>query len=281
MAYRVEVVGALEHETGGQPSSGQSFLARWLLWITTPLILAALLAAWKAYVVLTDVSVLILPPPEQVAAATVRLLSSPFFYEHLSITLYETLVGFALGCLAGITFGVVLGKLRALERILSPFIVATQVIPKVAVVPLFILWFGFGPNSKIFMAALLSFFPLMQNTILGIRSIDRGHQDLMTVVQASRWQRLWLLEIPSSLPYVLTGIELAIVFAITGAVVGEYLGGDRGLGALAVITLAALRTDALFATVFILTVLGFLLYAVVAASRRFVIPWHESSGVSD
>ncbi|GIW10848.1 MAG: ABC transporter permease [Dehalococcoidia bacterium] len=281
MAYRVEVVGALEHETEGQPSSGQSFLARWLLWITTPLILAALLAAWKAYVVLMDVSVLILPPPEQVAAATVRLLSSPFFYEHLSITLYETLVGFALGCLAGITFGVVLGKLRALERILSPFIVATQVIPKVAVVPLFILWFGFGPNSKIFMAALLSFFPLMQNTILGIRSIDRGHQDLMTVVQASRWQRLWLLEIPSSLPYVLTGIELAIVFAITGAVVGEYLGGDRGLGALAVITLAALRTDALFATVFILTVLGFLLYAVVAASRRFVIPWHESSGVSD
>lgn len=236
------------------------------------------MAAWKLYTVLFDVGALILPPPEDVAAAMVGLLSQQFIYEHIWITLYETLLGFALGGAVGISLGVLLGKMRQLERLLSPFLVATQVVPKVAVVPLFILWFGFGPTSKVFMAAVISFFVMMQNTILGVRSIDPGHKDLMHVVQASRWKRIVSLDIPSSLPYVLTGVELGIVFAITGAVVGEYLGGDEGLGALAVIMLASLQTDQLFAVVILMTLLGFLLYIIVAGLRKFAIPWHESSG---
>jgi NitT/TauT family transport system permease protein len=249
-----------------------------LLWITTPAILALFLGAWKAYTVWFDVGPLLLPPPEKVGAALIDLLGQPLIYEAMRITLYETVVGFALAAAVGVALGIILGKARSLERVLSPFLVATQVVPKVAIVPLFLLWFGFGPTSKIFMAAIISFFVMMQNTILGIRSIDPGHRDLMRVIRAPWWKRVLSLDVPSSLPYVLTGVELGIVFAITGAVVGEYLGGDEGLGALAVIMLASLRTDLLFATVIIMTVLGFVLYAVVAGVRRFAIPWHESSG---
>lgn len=249
-----------------------------LLWVTTPLLLGLFLLAWKAYTVLFDVGALILPPPEAVGVALVELLQGRMIYEAMYFTLYETVVGFALAAVVGIVLGIVLGKMRRVERVLSPFLVATQVVPKVAIIPLFLLWFGFGTTSKVFMAAIISFFVMMQNTILGIRSIDPGHRDLMRVIGAPWWKRVISLDIPSSLPYVLTGVELGIVFAITGAVVGEYLGGDEGLGALAVVMLAGLRTDLLFATVIIMTLLGFALYAVVAGIRRFAIPWHESSG---
>jgi NitT/TauT family transport system permease protein len=251
---------------------------RWLLWVTTPLILVAIIGGWKLYTVLFGVSELILPPPEKVWTALVDLLGDSMIYEATYVTFYETIVGFAIAVVVGVALGIVLGKMRSVERVLSPFLVATQVVPKVAIVPLLLLWFGFGISSKIFMAAIISFFVMMQNTILGIRSIEAGHRDLMRVIQAPWWKRVLSLDIPSSLPAVLTGIELGIVFAITGAIVGEYLGGDEGLGALATVMLAALRTDQLFAVVIVMTVLGFLLYAVVAGIRRFAIPWHESSG---
>lgn len=249
-----------------------------MLWITTPLLLLVFIGVWKAYTVLFGVGELMLPPPETVGAALVELMQGSLIYEAIKITLYETLVGFALAAVVGVALGIILGKARKLERVLSPFLIATQVVPKVAIVPLFLLWFGFGTTSKIFMAAIIAFFVMMQNTILGIRSIEPGHRDLMRVIQAPWWKRVISLDIPSSLPYVLTGVELGIVFAITGAVVGEYLGGDEGLGALATMMLAGLRTDMLFAVVIVMTVLGFLLYAVTAAIRRFAIPWHESSG---
>ncbi|MBM9466482.1 ABC transporter permease [Nakamurella leprariae] len=249
-----------------------------LLWVTTPLLLLAFFGVWKLYTVLFDVSPLLLPPPEQVARALWDLLGQDYLYTALYFTLYETIVGFGLAAVVGIALGIILGRARVLERILSPFLVATQVVPKVAIVPLFLLWFGFGATSKIFMAAIIAFFVMMQNTILGIRSIDPGHRDLMRVIQAPWWKRVISLDVPSSMPYVLTGVELGIVFAITGAVVGEYLGGNDGLGALAVVMLSSLRTDLLFATVIVMTLLGFALYAIVAGIRRFAIPWHESSG---
>lgn len=254
------------------------FKMRGLLWITTPVILFVFIGLWKAYTVVSGVSPLVLPPPEDVGRALVELAGQPMVWEATYVTFYETVVGFALAAAVGVTLGIVLGKAKILERILSPFLVATQVVPKVAIVPLLLLWFGFGLSSKIFMAAIIAFFVMMQNTILGVRSIEPGHRDLMRVIRAPWWKRVISLDIPSSLPYVLTGVELGMVFAITGAIVGEYLGGDQGLGALATVLLASLRTDQLFAVVIIMTLLGFLLYAVVAGVRRYTIPWHESSG---
>jgi len=251
------------------------FLRGHIAWITTPSLAAALLAAWQAYVDRFNVSPLILPAPLQVGRAIVRLMADPRTLMHVWVTLYETLAGFGLAVLLGVGLGVVLGKVRWLERTLNPFIVALQVMPKVALVPIFIVWCGFGPVSKIVMAAVLAFFPIMTNTILGIQSVDRGHREVMISLNASRLATLREMELPATLPYVLTGAEVGIVLAIIGAIVGEYLGGSHGLGYLAVATLNAFDVQAMFAVIFVLTILGFVLYMIVAALRRRLTPWHE------
>ena len=148
--------------------------------------------------------------------------------------------------------------------------------PKVALIPLFVIWFGFGMTSKIIIAALLAFFPIMLNTILGVRSVDAGQRDVMQSLNAGRWQTFRRLEVPSTLPYVLAGMEVAIVFAVIGAIVGEYLGGNQGLGYLVVATLNELHAPALFAVILMLTTVGLSCTSSSPRAKRFVIPWHES-----
>ena len=245
-------------------------------WITTPAILIAFLLVWHFYVTWFDVSKFIVPPPAAVGESFVELLTSRSTLYHAWITLYETLVGFVLATVIGVGLGAVLGKTPWLEQALNPFIVATQVVPKVALVPLFILWFGFGPEAKIVVAAVLAFFPILTNTVLGVKSVDLGHKDVMTVLNARRWQRFVTLELPSALPAVLAGMEVGVVLAIIGAVVGEYLGGSTGLGHLAVAALNDYKVGALFAIILLLTLIGFALYVLVGTLKHFVIPWHES-----
>lgn len=245
-------------------------------WITTPLLFVALVFAWDAYVVGFKVSPLILPSPAQVWTALLRIVQDPRTLVHAWTTLYETLAGFAIAIVIGVVLGALLGKVAWLERTLNPFIVALQVMPKVALVPLFIVWFGFGPSSKIVMAAVLAFFPIMTNTILGIKSVDRGHRELMVSLNAGTWQRLRELELPSALPYLLSGAEIGIVLAVIGAIVGEYLGGSQGLGHMAVATMNAFDVQAMFAVIGLLTLMGFVLYFAVASLRKYITPWHES-----
>jgi NitT/TauT family transport system permease protein len=172
--------------------------------------------------------------------------------------------------------GAVLGRIRWLERALRPVIVASQVVPKVALVPLFIVWFGFGMTSKIVIVAILAFFPIMLNSLLGVRSVEPGHRDVMRGLNAGRWATFWRLDYHSTLPYVFAGMEIGIVFAIIGAVVGEFLGGSQGLGYLIVISLNALNAQQLFAVIVILTLIGFALFLAVLGLKRLFIPWHES-----
>lgn len=245
-------------------------------WITTPLLIVAFLLAWKAYVTVFEVSPLILPPPEDVGRALWEMLGEERVWAHARITVTETVAGFAIAVVLGVVLGTLIGKISWLERTLNPFIVATQVVPKVALVPLFILWFGFGPTSKIVVAAVLAFFPIMTNTVLGIKSIPAGHREVMLSMNASRRETFLRLELPSSAPYILTSFEVAIVLATIGAVVGEYLGGTEGLGYLAVASLNGFQVDRLFAVIFLLTAIGFVLYLIVSGARRLIIPWHES-----
>jgi NitT/TauT family transport system permease protein len=164
-----------------------------------------------------------------------------------------------------------------LEQAMRPVIVASQVVPKVALIPLFIIWFGFGITSKIIIVAMIAFFPMLLNTILGVRSVDEGQKDVMKSLNASRWQTFRRLEYPSTLPYILAGMEVAIIFAVIGAIVGEYLGGDQGLGYQIVTSLNNLEAERLFAVIFCLTLFGFILYLAVIALKRFLIPWHAST----
>jgi len=247
-----------------------------LEWITTPLLIVAALLAWHAYVTEFKVSPFILPRPMAVLEGWADLLRTRSTWWHSWATVYETIAGFACALVAGVIMGAVLGKIPWLERTLNPFIVASQVVPKVALVPLFVVWFGFGPTTKILLAAVLAFFPIFTNTLLGVKSIDLGHRDVMTSLNTTWLQRFRHLELPSALPYILTGMEVGIVLAIIGAVVGEYLGGNQGLGYLLIAKMNAYETDMLFAVLIHLTVIGFIFYLSVGLLRRFLIPWHES-----
>jgi NitT/TauT family transport system permease protein len=247
-----------------------------VFWITTPLLLIVFLLAWHFYVIHFNVSKFILPPPLAVWDSLIELLNTPSTWRHTWITVYETVVGFLIACVIGVGLGTFLGKIYWLERTINPFIIATQVVPKVALVPLFILWFGFGPEAKIIVAAVLAFFPILTNTVLGVKSVERGHRDVLTVLNASRWQSFTSVELPSSLPTILAGMEVGIVLALIGAVVGEYLGGSTGLGHLLVASLNDYKVGAMFAVIFLLTAIGFVLYFLVGSLRRMVIPWHES-----
>ena len=250
-------------------------------WVGSSILLLLFLGVWETYVRAFNVSALILPPPSLVIAAWVRSLGRAETWYHTGITAWETILGFFFATLAGVGLGALLAKMPRLEKMLNPFIVATQVVPKVALVPLFVVWFGFGLTSKVVIGAVLAFFPILLNTLLGVKSVDRGHREVLTSLNASRWQSVTQLEFPSALPYILTGMEIGVVLSIIGAVVGEYLGGNEGLGNLAVRDMNSYDTTALFAVIIHLALIGFVFYAAIVALRRLLIPWHESARITE
>lgn len=249
---------------------------RLLPWVSTPLVLAVFVFGWDVLVRANGISELVLPRPTTVFHSLVEVVRDPQTWDHARITTAETVGGFLIALVCGVAIGAVLGKVPWMERGLRPLIVASQVVPKVALVPLFVIWFGFGMTSKVIMSAMLAFFPIMLNVQLGVRSVEAGQRDVMRSLHASRWQTFRHLELKSTLPYVFAGMEVGIVFAIIGTIVGEYLGGSEGLGYLVVRTLNDLDAPALFAVIILLSALGLLLYFVVNGLKRFVIPWHES-----
>jgi NitT/TauT family transport system permease protein len=240
--------------------------------------LVIIVAAWKAYVSWRDVSKFLLPPPEDVWRALVDLVGEGSTWHHAWVTLVEVAAGFAIATAAGVVVGVMVAEVRTLERALTPYLVALQVMPKVAVIPVLLLWFGFGAGSKVAVAAVFGFFPITAGTIAGLKATEGGHRDLTRVFGASRRQRLLVVDLPGALPTVLTGMEVGIVLATVGAVVAEYLAGSEGLGWLALRSLNQVRIPALFAVIVLLSVLGVVLYAFVAGLRRVLVPWHPSSG---
>lgn len=251
-------------------------LVKYLPWISAPILLLLLLGVWQFAVTVMGVSEFILPAPADVGLALKELFAEGTVWSDIRITLTEVVVGFVIALVTGVLVGSVLGRVVWLERALQPAMVAFQVIPKVAFIPLFVIWFGFGVTSKIIMATILAFFPIMLNVMLGVRSVDRGHRDVMRGLGASRWATFRSLELPSTLPYVFAGAEVGIVFAVIGAIVGEYLGGSQGLGYLVVTSLNALDSPQLFAVIVLLAVMGSLLFVAVTGLKRFVIPWHDS-----
>lgn len=252
--------------------------SRWLTTVSTPLLILVFLIAWKLYTESSGVSRFVLPAPEAVGLAFLNQIIDPYVWtQHIWTTFYEVMAGLFWAIIVGVGLGFAIGKWPVFERISRPFVVATQVIPKVALVPLFLLWLGFGAESKILIAALLAFFPLLINTALGVRSVPRAMHDLMTSLKARKVQTFWKVEVPHTLAYILAGMELAVVQATIGAIVGEYLGGDKGLGRYAVDLQNALQIDKLYGAILIMTLFGFVLYSIVAGSRRALIPWHESA----
>ena len=236
-----------------------------------------LVGAWKAYIAWSDVSPFLLPPPEDVGRATLDLLGTGRTWHHVWVTLHEIGLGFLIASAVGVALGTLLGEVPVLDRALTPYVVVLQVLPKVAIVPILLMWMGFGAASKVALAAIFGFFPIFAGTRAGVRSVDGGHRDLATTLQARPHHRLLLIELPSALPSILTGMEIGMVLATVGAVVGEYLSGGEGLGFLVVSYTGQLQIDEAFGVIVLLSALGYVLHAAVAGLRRLVVPWHASA----
>src|SRR5690606_168238 len=215
-------------------------------------------------VTLGNVNPFLFPPPGAVGEKFVGLLGGDQdLWSHTLTTLTEILSGFLIAVVTGVIVGVVLGKLPWLEVSLRPLIVISQVAPKVAFIPLFVIWFGFGLASKVWLSALLAFFPIMLNMLLGVRSVEQGHREVMRSLNATRAQTLLQLEMRSLQPYLFAGMEVGIVLATTGAIVGEYLSGSEGLGFLVVSSMNQLDAAMTFALILWLSLIGLVLYLIV------------------
>jgi NitT/TauT family transport system permease protein len=245
------------------------------------LLLVVTLAIWEAAVGALRIPSFILPPPSEIGAALYRGAVSGIYLRHLWITLAETLLGFALGSAVAFVLGTALAASRRAEYFLYPFIVMFQSMPKVALAPLVVVWFGLGITSKVVSAALIAFFPLLVNTILGLRSADEERIDLMRSLAASEPQIFWMLRLPSALPFVMAGLEVAMVFSLVGAIVAEFVGAEAGLGMLIQSRNFSMDVAGEFAILFILALLGLVLNTILVSIRRRVLFWDPSQKAAD
>ncbi|MGG3928714.1 ABC transporter permease [Metabacillus fastidiosus] len=225
------------------------------------LLFIMLLAGWEA--IAKTMSELVLPAPSVIFMTLYEGMLDGYFLPHIIRTLSEVLLGLILGSLFGFIVGILMGELTFLRKLLFPYVIASQAVPKLALAPLFILWFGFGMTSKVVITALICFFPLLENTVTAIQFTDRQKIELFRVLDATRFQTLIRLKIPAGLPSIMAGFRVAVVMAVVGAVVGEFIGGSEGLGAMIIASQGMMDTPLMFAILTLLTVIGMGLYQLV------------------
>ncbi|NPA31349.1 MAG: ABC transporter permease [Chloroflexi bacterium] len=235
---------------------------------------------WWAVARLSGLPAFILPTPGQVLARGWEALRSGLLLRHTWVTLQEVLVGLALGVLLGAPLGYALAKSRRLERIFAPYIVASQAVPVVAIAPLLIIWFGPGMLSKVLITVLISFFPLLINTLVGVRSVPEELHHLLCSLGARRWQVLRYLEIPATLPMFFSGLRIAATLSVVGAVVGEFIAAREGLGFLINAARGRYDTALVFVGVLTLMALALSLYAVVRYAESRLLFWQRRNGQS-
>ncbi|MCC2673546.1 MAG: putative type nitrate/sulfonate/bicarbonate transport system, permease component [Ramlibacter sp.] len=242
------------------------------------LLLAALLAGWEIACRALKVPALVLPPPSAITLSLWKGLASGYFWPHLRTTALELLLGLAAGCTIGFAAGVALAENAGARRLLMPYVVTTQVIPKLALAPLFVLWFGFGMTSTVVITALICFFPLLENTLTALGRVPPERLELFRMLGASRAQTLWRLKLPMGLPAILAGLRVAVVLALVGAVVGEFIGASQGLGALIIATQGTMDTSLMFAVLVLISALGLAIYqATLWLERRLLAPMNLTS----
>lgn len=237
-----------------------------------PVILIILL--WEFIVRALHIAPFLLPAPSRVALRLWRLGFA--VWPHIAVTLLEITGGFVIGVTVAVVVSAILLRSRTLDAFLYPIIVATQVIPKIAIAPLLIMWFGYGIGPKIATAALISFFPLLVNLLQGLRAVDPQLVDLMHSIAATPRQIFFRLRIPTAVPYIFSALKIALVYCLVGAIVGEFIGANQGIGFLIVQADASFDTELIFAGLAILTVIGFSLFGLVEVLQRKVISRYPS-----
>jgi len=239
-------------------------------------LLVVSLSAWEAVVRVAQIQAFILPPPSQILVALYRGIASGLYVKHLQVTLLETILGFAVGSALGFVLGTAVAMNRYVEYFLYPYIVMFQSLPKVALAPLIVIWFGLGLTSKVINAALVAFFPLLVNTMVGLRSADEDRVSLMRSLAASDTQIFWMLRLPNALPFVMAGLDIAMILALIGAIVAEFTGATSGLGMLILSMTYTMDVSGQFSVLLILSVVGLVLNRIVSLVRRRVLFWDPS-----
>jgi NitT/TauT family transport system permease protein len=254
---------------GKRRPAGAPRIAWWLL----PLTLMGAVGLWALVVYLGDYAPFILPGPDRVAARFVEMAGDGSLWRHSTVTLVEVLAGLTLGLATAVVLGYLLAKSWIIEQVLSPLIVASQAVPIVALAPLLVIWFGPGTVSKVLVCALVVFFPVLINTIVGLRSVEPDLVDLMRSLQANRWQTFVKLELPAALPVLLGGLKVGATLSVIGAVVGEFTGADRGLGFLVLQSRGLYDTAQMFVAFGGLATIALALYGVALALERRLLRW--------
>lgn len=246
-------------------------LGRRYEYLLIPAGIAAFLLLWSVVSRVSALPEYILPLPGTVAGRFITALREGLILPNVLVTAFESLTGFCIGSMGGFVIGYALAKSRTVERLLSPYIVAMQAIPIVALAPLLIIWFGFGINTKIFIAALIIFFPILINSIVGIRSADSEIMELLTALDAGPFKTFFKFELPSALPVMFGGLKVGITYSVIGAVVGEFLGASKGLGALVNMARSSFDTPLVFASIILLGVLGIFFYLLMSTVELVIL----------
>ncbi len=242
--------------------------------LLVPVAMVALIGIWELIGRLGKYPPFLLPTPQQVWTKFVKVAIDGTLWYHTSVTLVEILAGLSLGLSAAMLLGYLLAKSPLVERFLSPYIVASQSVPIVALAPLLIVWFGFGLTSKALVCALTIFFPVLISTIIGLRSVEEDLMDLMRSLEASRWQIFKYLEVPAALPVLLGGLKIGVTLSVIGAVVGEFAQSDRGLGFLVNLANRGLfDTPLMFVALFVLMTIALGLYGLVSGLEALLLRW--------
>ena len=236
--------------------------------------LIAAVIGWQLIAVIGELPSYVLPRPMDVANTIA--LRSDLLWSNTWVTLQEIAIGFALAILLGVPLALVISRFPMLNTLLSPLLVGLQIVPKIAIAPLFVVWFGFGTMPKILMTLLIAFFPILINSLSGFASESPAMKDLARISGLSGWAHFRRIKLPNALPMIFSGLKVGVTFAVIGAIVGEFVGASEGLGYILVLANGNLDTALIFASLVYITVLGLALYALVAAAERLSMPWHVS-----
>jgi NitT/TauT family transport system permease protein len=241
-------------------------------WLSPALTLVGLIVAWEVASRAFNVPIWLLPAPSEIASALVERGSG--LIEHSAITFYETMAGFLLAIVLGVPLAIAVSHSRALSNTIFPLILITQSVPKVAFAPILLIWLGYGYLPKIVVAFLVAFFPIVVDTATGLRSPMPQMLDLARQLSASQFQIYTKIRFPSALPHFFSGLKVAITLSVIGAVIGEFVGAEKGLGFLVIESTSHFKTPLAFGAMALLGLMSIVLFGAVAALERFVCPWY-------
>ncbi len=238
-------------------------------WIPSLGLAIALFTAWEVIVRWKDVQHWLLPTPSSIGEELWSARST--LWNNALVTGEEVAIGFGIAIVVGIALAVAISYSRLLERAVYPFVIASQTIPIIALAPLLLVWVGPEKTSKIIIVALITFFPIVVNLVDGLRSADRASIDMFRTLGATRWQIFMKLQAPSALPFFFSGLKISAVFAVIGAVIGEWVGGSAGLGWLMQVSRPLFKTELVFASIFVLSAMAILLFLLIVFIERWAL----------